>query len=436
MTFLEGRRFYATILSKMVKIPTPTVPTLGVGFNTNGKLALYYNEDFFLTKPLAQAQALLEHEVLHIFWRHLIRHPKNGDQWLDKIKNLGCDCAINQYLKNLPEGGVYPKTFDMEEEKNADYYIEELKKKMPKQNSCPQCGQPMQGKQNKKQQGQDQQGQDQQGQGKQKNKDQKNQQGQEQESTCPHCGQDLKGQTIDSHDLWGKVIDENTGEMSDVKDHDIDPEFEVQNVVMKAIKECKDFGNLPNFVTKEIELLKKIKRHNWKHELKVFVNSVLSVKKRLSQKRVNRRFADMDYILPGKKKSRRPRLMLVRDTSGSMYDDKIQKELVNEMIHISKFSTVLVADCDTKVHQVYEVHSEKDFKKYKGGGGTSFGPAFKEAKKEGVDGIVYLTDTYGDFPEKGEVGKFAAKTIWVTFDQEKVEIPFGKHVNITNERED
>jgi predicted metal-dependent peptidase len=87
---------------------------------------------------------------------------------------------------------------------------------------------------------------------------------------------------------------------------------------MKSIKECREYGTLPAFVEKEIAALKVIKRHNWKKDLKVFVNTVLTSKKRLSQKRVNRRLHDAEYILPGKKKSRHPKLLLVRDTSGSM----------------------------------------------------------------------------------------------------------------------
>jgi len=113
-----------------------------------------------------------------------------------------------------------------------------------------------------------------------------------------------------------------------------------------------------------------------------------------------------------------------------MYDDKIQAELLNEIIQISKSAKVLVCDCDTRVHQTYEVRGVNDFKAYKGGGGTAFEPAFEEAKKHKVDGIVYLTDTYGSFPDKKEIGKYAGATIWVTFDADKVEIPFGKHVNI------
>ena len=121
-----------------------------------------------------------------------------------------------------------------------------------------------------------------------------------------------------------------------------------------------------------------------------------------------------------------------------MYNDAVQKELLNEMIQISRSATVLVCDCDTRVHQTYTVKSEKDFKSYKGGGGTSFEPAFEEARKLGVDGIVYLTDTDGSFPDKKDIGKYAAHTIWVTFDDSRDiqnRIPFGKHVNIDTSKQ-
>ena len=454
MSFLEGRRFYATILSKIVKIKSNKLETAAVGFNEHGKLTLYYNEDFLLGLPLKKAQGVLEHEILHIFFRHPTRFPfKDTTPYLKKINNIGCDMAINQYIDVLPEaqdfkdffkrndpkvtqefldgvkGLYFPETFDLPREKNAEFYIEELKKKMPEQQKCPMCGSPMQGKDKKNEQGKDK--------GKGKGKDKSDQQGQDQsggqgqgEHTCPVCGQNADQGSFDDHSFWDKVIDAD-GEIRDMKDFDVDPEYEVQSTILKAIKECKDFGKLPAFVEKEIEALKKMNRHNWKHELRVFVNSVLSVHKRLSQKRVNRRFASADYILPGKKKARKPRLLLARDTSGSVFNDETQADFLNEMLAISNFCDVMVCDCDTKVHQTYKVKKIGDFKKYKGGGGTSFVPVFDEAKKLHVDGIVYLTDTQGEFPEKSKIGKFASKTIWVTVEQEKVEIPFGKHVNIT-----
>lgn len=520
MTFLHRNRFYATILAKLVKIPTKMIPTAGVGFNKIGKLCLYYNEEFLLNLPLEKAQAILEHEVLHVFFRHLTRHPKDGDEYLDNIKNIGCDIAINQYIPQMPNkqdcldnfkaqlaredipevlreaihkqmeknivGSHTPEMYGFDKEQAADYYIEELKKKFPR-TTCPTCGkqkqQQQQGGQQQQQQGQgggqgnQQQDQQQQGQGGQgqsqgqqqqqqgqgegegEGQDGQQQQGQGQgggqqqsqgqgqgggKGRCPTCGQEHDGKgkgkgqglggVVDDHSLWDKVLDEANGEIISVDDLDIDPEYETVSIVQKCIKECKDYGSLPNFVRREIEELQKpIVRHNWKHELKVFVNSVLSVAKRLSQKRVNRRFiGKVDYILPGKKKSRRPNILLARDTSGSVFDDETQNEFLNEMINISKFANVFVADCDTLIHQVYQVRRKEDFRdhSYKGGGGTAFEPVFKKAKELNVDGIIYLTDTYGSFPDKNDIGKLAAKTIWVTVGQEKVELPFGKHVNI------
>ena len=539
LTFLYKQRFYATILSRMVKIETQLIPTAGVGFNKHGKLSLYYNPDWLLNMPLNKAQTIIEHEVLHIFFRHLTRHPKEGTStsaWLDDIKNMGCDCAINQYLPNLPTvgdsmdifvkmlnedtsipeslktkikeemakkpanrdevDGQTPDLHGFPKEQSADFYIEELKKKYPQKQqqqsqNCPQCGQPQQQQgqqQSQQQQGQGQsqqqgqqpqqsqgqgkgqgksqqqqqgsqgqqsgQGQPQQGQGSSQGQGQQSQQQQGQgQNNCPCCGQPQgqgqgqgkpqkgKGQSqgqakglgrgFDSHDLWNQVLDENNGQLTSVEDLDFDPEYETVSVIQKAIKECKDFGNIPEFVRREIEELQKpVNRYSWKHELKVFVNSMLAATKRLSQKRVNRRFANQRYILPGKKKARRPSILVARDTSGSVFDDETQNEFLNEMINISKYATIHVCDCDTIIHQTYEVRKRKDFKEYKGGGGTAFEPVFKKAKELGVDGIIYLTDTQGSFPKKEDIGKFAQKTIWCTIDTVKVEIPFGKHVNI------
>jgi len=429
MSVLAVNRFYATILSKMVKIETDPsiVPTAAVGFNKFGKLCMYYSKDFILSLPLEKAQGTIVHEVLHVFFRHLTRFKiTKENQQLAKLYNIGMDIAINQYIPHLPDGVVYPETYGFEKDKNADYYIEQLKKK---QNECPKCGGKME-KQQAQGEGDDEQDQDGQGQNDQQGDDDQDGEG---KSQCQDCGHEESdnGQTLDSHDMWGKVIDD--GQVKDAQEYDIDVEYEVQSAVMKSIKECKDYGSLPAFVEREIASLKSIKRHNWKKDLKVFTNTVLTSKKRLSQKRINRRLPDADYILPGKKKSRNPRLLLVRDTSGSMYNDAVQEELLNEIIQISKSATVLVCDCDTRVHQTYTVRNASDFKAYKGGGGTSFEPAFEEARKHKVDGIVYLTDTDGSFPDKKDIGKFATSTIWVTFNDNRDivnKVPFGKHVNI------
>jgi predicted metal-dependent peptidase len=200
---------------------------------------------------------------------------------------------------------------------------------------------------------------------------------------------------------------------------------------MKAIKECKDWGKIPAHVQAELDRMQTVKRHDWKKTLKVFVNSVLTVTKKRSQKRVDRRLTSIvEYIAPGKKKSRRSQVLYVRDTSGSMFSDEVQTEIANELEQLAKRCDVWVADADTKVHQHYRFRKASDLKPYKGGGGTCFKKAFELARKLGVDGVIYATDTYGSFPEPKSLGKLARATIWLTFSQKKVEIPFGRHVNI------
>lgn len=407
VSFISRNRFYATLLAKMNKIPATQLPTAGVGFSTQGKIVLYYNEAFFLDLNLAQGQAIIEHEILHVFYKHLYRLPMSKDPKdanLNKMQNLACDMAINQYLPDLPEGAVYPKTFNLPEEMYAEWYLEELKK-IAQQQKQQQGGE-------KGEKGEGEEG---------ENGDQKD----------PMGGNN----TIDDHEMWGKTINDK-GEIKDVAESDAcDIEHELDKIVRQAIKECegdKAIGELPAAIRRELEALANPKKkHDWKRELKIFINTVLTLSKRMSQKRVNRRFLEsVDYILPGKKKDRRPKILLARDTSGSVCNDEIQQQFLNEMINISKFCDVLVCDCDAQVHQTYTVKKVEDFRKYIGGGGTSFEPVFVEAKKEAVDGIIYLTDTEGSFPKKEEIGKFAQKTIWVTIDQKSVNVPFGKHVNI------
>lgn len=488
LSFIEKCRFYTVLLSKIPKRPLKVIPTAAVGFDKHGKLNMFYNPDFFKKLPLDEAQGLIEHECGHIVYRHLTRFKMKQttiegnitaeklkgaikDMHENKIINWGTDAAINQYIKSLPtfksddpevvqglvqDGqsmGIYPETYDLPRDLAAEFYVAELRKKFPtpempdmpkskgqqkqdsQQGQCSSCDGT--GKKDKQQgqDGQDGQGQDQQDQGQQE----QNGQGQPQEN-CPDCngtGQNQdQGNGLDSHDFWDKVVevDEegNIKSLSDVKDHpDIDPEYECEATVMRAVRECKDFGKLPAHIEKEIERLKAKERHNWKRELKIFINSVLSISKRRTQKKVDRRLATLvEYIEPGKKKSRKPKVLYVRDTSGSMFNDKVQAEITAELEQLAKRCDVYVADADTKVHQHYRFKKASDLKPYKGGGGTCFIEAFSVAKKLGVDGIIYATDTYGSFPDAKSIGHFSKDTIWLTFNQEKVDIPYGKHVNI------
>lgn len=411
------------------------------------------------------------------------------DMHENKIMNWGTDMAINQYIAVLPtfqandpavkagmvkageNMGIYPETHKMPKGMAAEYYVNELRKLFPepppqqgqsgqqkmKCNSCdgsgklappkPQQGQGQpqdkgqdsnQGQGDSKEQGQD--GKPQDGQGNQPGQGQGEPQfGPAQgNQPCPDCGgsgkQDLP--SMDSHDLWGKVIEvaeDGTVTMSDVKDHaDIDPEFECESVVMKAMKECKDYGKIPAHIQAELERLKAVKRHDWKRTFRVFMNTALTVDKKRTQKRVDRRLATLvPYLAPGKKKSKRPKVLYVRDTSGSMFNQSVQDDINMELENVAKRAEVYVVDADTKVHgKAYRVRTASDIKASKGGGGTCFKDAFKIAIELNVDVVVYATDTHGSFPDVKDIGKLARATLWLTLGQETVTVPFGQHINI------
>ena len=71
----------------------------------------------------------------------------------------------------------------------------------------------------------------------------------------------------------------------------------------------------------------------------------------------------------------------------------------------------------------------KDLDKPMGGGGTDFRPFFARAEEERYKLAIFLTDGYGDFPEKPP----SMRTIWVVCEGGLVEFPFGEVVRIVGE---
>ena len=424
--------YYAIVLSKCTKFPNKQIPTMGVCFDKRGKLVLLYNPDFVKKLTDGEAIAVLKHEAMHIFLRHMTRFERKTNQ--ERV-NVACDMAINQYLRGLPAGAQYPETYNLPRDLSADAYLKALEE----QNAFDDSKMQMSGGGGQGQQGQGGQGgsSDDDGDGDQNQQGQGGGQGkQKQKNKGKGGGQN--SDTVDNHDLWNKVVDEHGNIVSTVEKEGIDTKSTVDRIARNVAQQMKSQGNAPAWAKAELEQMKDKSTHNWKKELKVLVQSVLSTDKRRSQKRINRKLACVtsDFLFPGRKKDRKPSVLLVRDTSGSMFCPETQAEVLKEMVAISKHAEVLVCDCDTVVHQVYKVRKESDFKSYEGGGGTSFVAPFEEAKKRNVDAVIYLTDLFGEFPDPRNIGKYARNTVWVTVedDADRSNPPFGKVVRIPDEQ--
>jgi len=83
------------------------IPTAGIMFNTDAKRwDMLINPYFFCKKlDLLQQKAVLLHELSHITHKHPLRVPfLKISPRKRMLMNIGADMAINQYIKNLPQG--------------------------------------------------------------------------------------------------------------------------------------------------------------------------------------------------------------------------------------------------------------------------------------------------------------------------------------------
>lgn len=395
----ECNSCYPYILSKCKRYASTEIETMGVCYDKHGGIVLLYNKNFLKKLTDGEVCAALKHEALHIFFQHIPRFMTRKNQ---KRVNIACDMAINQYLAGLPKGGVYPESFNLPRDLAADDYLkflEENQKDLQINISMAGDG----------------------------------------EGEGEGDGSDGQGSSKGDHSLWDKVVDEVGKICGNVEEMGVDTEEVINRIQQAVMNQLKDsnYGSKCAWAKYALDNIKKESKHNWKNDLRIMVSSVLSTSKKSSQKRVNRRMLSVcdDFIFPGKKRGTMPSILLVRDTSGSMFSPELQEAVLAEMIAIAKHSQVYVCDCDTEVHQIYKVKKKTEFKEYQGGGGTSFVEPFKVAKKMNVDAVIYMTDLYGYFPSARDVGKFERHTVWVTLEKGTPKtVPFGRLVQIAEEK--
>jgi predicted metal-dependent peptidase len=136
----EKEMFYAEIIASMKRISTTQIPTAGVCIRDY--IELHINHEWFETMPVEQRAAILKHECEHILRDHIPRakelapdvYGKSKDQiegiinqQKHKTMNIAMDCAINYTVNDLPDGGMYPKTFDLPDGETFEWYLEHMK---------------------------------------------------------------------------------------------------------------------------------------------------------------------------------------------------------------------------------------------------------------------------------------------------------------------
>ena len=139
-----------------------------------------------------------------------------------------------------------------------------------------------------------------------------------------------------------------------------------------------------------------------------------------------RRFPNMAGIIPGKGRfNRKPKVMAVVDTSGSMTSSMLAA-ISAELGLMSNHCEVVVVECDTEIHRVYPY---RPIESVKGRGGTDFRPPLEPdfLKAQQADVVIYFTDGDGPAPDKQP----AVPVVWCITEGGKKPVPWGMEIALS-----
>jgi len=130
-SLLKSEPFFAHLLLGMkISYDVPGLDTAGVCVR-RGTIELALNTSYLNALPTKTQIAVLKHEMMHLLLDHCT--TRNAGDLNHQLRNVAMDCAINQYIEDLPEGGI---TLPLLEEKikekllpfeTFEYYFEKLK---------------------------------------------------------------------------------------------------------------------------------------------------------------------------------------------------------------------------------------------------------------------------------------------------------------------
>jgi predicted metal-dependent peptidase len=124
----------------------------------------------------------------------------------------------------------------------------------------------------------------------------------------------------------------------------------------------------------------------------------------VSCKRFSRRWLAHDMYRPAPHSPSHGTIAIAVDTSGSIDARALSKfwATTRDAVDQAGAQRLVCIACDAAAHLVgdWERHDIPDIPpSFEGGGGTDFAPAFLLANKYDIEGLIFLTDMQGNFPE-------------------------------------
>jgi predicted metal-dependent peptidase len=393
-------------------------------FNTDGT-DLEINPEHFAKLPRLEREGCMAVKVFQCGMGHPYRQGgRDAEKWNEASRQVA-HAHISKAGLTLPAScKVDPKYLEMSVEQAYSYNEAQARKQQQQNQGGQQGQQPQQG-------GQPQQGQNGQ-QGNQPGKPGSQQSGQGQGNPTQGKGASAPATGTISKPKPATPKKDNKGQ----KEEGQAPAKRMSETDWADAREqATNMSKKAGFGSASIEMAVKNERvatNNWKEETREFV--VQTVVSDVSWAKQSRRGRAQGLILPGPVKENIGPIVVVFDTSGSVYSDVRTVEdfsaVVTTIAREVRPEKLIVIYCDTKVTAVdeYDTYDMEDIKvRPLGNGGTAFQPAFDyiEQMDAQPNVILYLTDLIGAAPIEPEV-----PVLWVTPAWVKTQAWFGRTINI------
>lgn len=338
--------FYGLFLLSLNKYfsnkDNPTARVVRDGINC----ALEINSDFWSKLNDSQQLAILQHEIMHILFKHLFMFESFDDP---SLFNYAADCEVNSYIENLPEGCVLAEKFGLENKMGTKYYYEKLSKLkdslkdlMKKVLSGTNIG------------------------------------------SSPNMDGDGN---ILNHDSW-----KDFKGLTDVEKELISNQIDY-NAKQVAEQIEKSRGLIPNELTEYINTLlkKECGFFDWKKQLRRMLGNEIDIQLKKTHNKESFRFSGM----PGVKHKKKIKVLVGIDTSGSVSTKELE-DFISEIYFIYKAgANVDICEIDASIHRMYPFKGKFDGK-ITGRGGTEFNPLFDYffLHRSNYEKLIMFTDGY------------------------------------------
>lgn len=373
--FFIREPFYGTLMlnfNKQMVGPDHEIKTAAIG-RAGLNLTLYVNQKFWNELSDKEQAAILKHEVMHVAFMHLTSLfdvPSNKHYQM----NIAEDCAINQYIHNLPGGGITLQKLEeicgkkLESYQGAWYYYNELEKICQKNSG----------------------------------------------SFQKMIEEMLANGNLSDHSLWPKDMSSAEGKL--LENH-------IKSIIKNTAETCKTVGSIPGELKDIIDsILLKEEVFNWRKYFRRVIGNSIRTFISPTRYRPSKRFPDAQ----GLKTKSKPEVMVAVDTSGSIGGQELS-DFFSEIYHLYKSGVaVTIVEFDTKVQNTWPYKGQIKDIPIHGRGGTCVKDVIRYYKEHrSYSSCIIFTDGYLDvnvepcqqliwvISSKGQKQKYPGKVIYI-----------------------